>query len=68
MLDFEKSIGWTQAPDALMRSFVVIVFDPISGSFYGLLEAVELNAKKKLVLDAFPESLDLTQGHGMVGA
>jgi hypothetical protein len=51
-----------------MRSFVVIVFDPKSGSFHGLLEAVELGSKKKLVLDAFPESLDLTQGHGMVGA
>jgi len=38
-----------------MRSFVVIVFDPISGSSHGLLEAVELGSKEKLFLDAFPE-------------
>jgi hypothetical protein len=51
-----------------MRSFVVVVFDPIGGSFYGLFKAVELRTKKKLALDAFPETLDLTQRHGMVGA
>ena len=56
-----------QAANALMRSFVVIIFDPKGGSLHGLLEAVELGAKQKLVLDAFPESLDLTQSHGMVG-
>jgi hypothetical protein len=68
MLDLKKPVGRTQAANALMRSLVIIVFDPVSGSLHGLLEAVELGAKKKLALDAFPESLDLTQGHGMVGA
>jgi hypothetical protein len=51
-----------------MRSLVVIVFDPISGSLHGLFEAVELGAKQKFVLDAFPESLNLTKCHWMVGA
>jgi hypothetical protein len=35
---------------------------------HGLLEAVELGAKQKFVLDAFPKAFDLAQGHGMVGA
>jgi hypothetical protein len=43
-----------------MRAFVVVVFDPISGSFYSLFEAVKLRTKKKLPLDAFPETLDFT--------
>jgi hypothetical protein len=50
-----------------MRPFVVIVFDPISGSFYGLFEAVKLGTEKKLALDAFPETFDLAQSHGMMG-
>lgn len=67
MLDLEKPVGRTQAADTLMRSLVVVVFHPEGSPFYGLIEAVELSTKKKLALDAFPESLDLTQGHGMVG-
>jgi hypothetical protein len=67
MLDLKKPVGRTQAANALMRSLVIIVFDPKSGSLHGLLEAVELGAKKKFVLDAFPEAFDLAQGHGMVG-
>jgi hypothetical protein len=66
MLDLKKAVGRTQTTDTLMGSLVVIVFDPISGSLNGLLEAVELGPKQKLALDAFPESLDLTQCHGMV--
>ena len=50
-----------------MRSLVVVVFYPVIGPFYGLLEAVELRPKKKLSLDAFPETLDLSERHGMVG-
>jgi hypothetical protein len=50
-----------------MRSLVVVIFNPETGSFYGLFEAVGLCTKKKLVLDAFPETLDFTQRHGMVG-
>ena len=67
MLDLEKPVGRTQPADALMRSFVIVVFHPVSGSFHRLLEAVELRTKKKLALDAFPETLDLAQGHRMVG-
>jgi hypothetical protein len=51
-----------------MRSFVIIVFDPKSASCHCLLEAVELGTEEKLVLDAFPEPLNLAQCHGMVGA
>ena len=68
MLDLEKPVSRTQTANALMRSLVIIVFDPVGSSFHGLLEAVKLGAKKKFTLDAFPESLDLTQRHGMVGA
>jgi hypothetical protein len=66
VLDLEKPVSRTQASDTLMRSFVVIVFYPESRSRNGLLEAVELGPKKKLVLDAFPKAFDLTQCHGMV--
>jgi hypothetical protein len=67
VLDLEKPVGRAQASDTLMWSFVVIVFDPKSCSRNGLFEAVELGPEKKLVLDAFPESLDFSQCHGMVG-
>jgi hypothetical protein len=68
MGDLEEPVGRTQTADALMRPFVIVVLHPVGGSFHGLLEAVELRTKKKLALDAFPETLDLTQGHWMVGA
>jgi hypothetical protein len=67
MLDLEKPVGRAQTTDTLMGSLVVIVFDPVGSSLHGLLEAVELGTKKKLALDTFPKSLDLTQRHGMVG-
>jgi hypothetical protein len=68
MGDLEEPVGRTQPADALMRSFVIVVLHPVGGSFHCLLEAVELRPKKKLALDAFPEALDLTQRHGVVGA
>jgi hypothetical protein len=64
--NLKEPVGRTQPADALMRSFVIVVFNPVGDSFHGLLETVELGTKKKLALDAFPETLDLTQGHGMV--
>jgi hypothetical protein len=44
--DLEKTVGLTGPADALMRSFVIVLFDPVGDSFHGLLEAIELLAKQ----------------------
>ncbi len=67
MLDLKKPVSRTQPTDTLVRSHVVVIFDPVGGSLHGLFEAVELGPKKKFTLDAFPEPLDFTQRHRMVG-
>ena len=67
MLDLKKPVSRTQPTDTLVRSHVVVIFDPVDGSLHGLLEAVELGPKKKFTLDAFPEPFDFTQRHRMVG-
>nr|WP_319525794.1 hypothetical protein [uncultured Desulfosarcina sp.] len=67
MGDLEESVGRTQTADALVRPFVIVVFDPKSGALHGLLKAVELRPLEELAQDRFPEPLYLAQGHGMVG-
>jgi hypothetical protein len=67
-LDLEEPIGWAQAADALMRALVVVVFDPDLDALARGVEAFELRAGEELLPDAFPEALDLTQRHGMMGA
>jgi len=68
MLDLKKPVGRAQAPDTLMRPLVIVIFYPECRPFHRLLKAVELRTEKKLILDAFPEPLDFTQRHWMVGA
>ena len=68
MGDLKEPVSRTQPADTLMRSLIVVVLHPESGSFDSLLEVIELGSKKELALDAFPETLDLTQCHGVVGA
>jgi hypothetical protein len=67
-LDFEEAIGRTEPFDPLMRSLVVVIFDPEFDSLASRLEAVELGTAEELLPDAFPEALDLAQGHRMLGA
>jgi hypothetical protein len=66
-LDLEEAVGGAKAFDALVRPLVVIVFDPDFDAFPGRVEAVELGAAQELRPDAFPEPLDLAQGHGVMG-
>jgi hypothetical protein len=65
--DLEKPVGRTQPADALVRPLVVVIFDPEGAPLHSLFEAVKLHPLKKLVENGFPEPLDLTQRHGVVG-
>lgn len=65
-LDLEEAIRRAETFDALMRSFVVVVFDPEFDALAGRLEALELGAGEELLPETLPEALDLAQGHGMV--
>jgi hypothetical protein len=65
-LDLEEAIGWTESLDPLMRPLVVIIFDPEFDALTGVVEAVELGAVQKLLPDAFPETLDFAESHGMM--
>jgi hypothetical protein len=65
--DLKEPIGRTKSADALMRSFVIVVLHPVRTALHRLIKAAKLGTHKKLRLDAFPEALDLAQGHGMMG-
>ena len=64
--DFEKTIRWTEAFNALVRPFVVVITDPKSDAFASRFEALELGAREELLPDGLPEPLDLAQRHRMV--
>jgi hypothetical protein len=49
--DFEKPVGRTQPPDALVGSLVIVIFDPKRCPLHGLLEAVELSPLEELPQD-----------------
>ena len=51
-----------------MGPLVVVVPNPEPDSFPGGVEAFELRSGEKLLPDAFPEPLDLAEGHRMVWA
>jgi hypothetical protein len=65
-LDFKEAVGWAQAAQALVRAFVVIVFDPEFDPLAGGVEALELGADEELLPDRRPKPLDLAQGHGVM--
>jgi len=65
-LDFEETVGRAQSLDALVGPFVVVVLNPQFDPFAGALKVLELGPREELLPDAFPEALDLAQGHGMV--
>jgi hypothetical protein len=65
--DLEKPVGRAQSADALVGASVIIVFYPEGRPLHRLLEAVELGPLEELVLNRLPETLDLAQGHRMVG-
>jgi hypothetical protein len=67
MGDLKEPIGRTKPADALMRSCVIIVLHPVGAALHGLVKTAKLGAHKKLRLDAFPETLDFAQSHGMMG-
>jgi hypothetical protein len=68
ILDLKEAVGGAQAVNALMRSLVVIVFDPEFDPLTGGVKAVELGADQEVLPDGGPEALDLAEGHGMLRA
>jgi hypothetical protein len=67
-LDLEEAVRRTETFNALMRSLVVVVFDPEFDPLAGGVEAVELGADQEVLPDRGPEALDLAEGHGMLRA
>jgi hypothetical protein len=67
-LDLKEPIGRAKAFDALVGTFVVVIFDPKLDALAGGLKTLELGPGEKLLPHAFPEALDLAQGHGMMRA
>ena len=65
-LDLEETVRRTQAFDALVRTLVIVIFDPELDALTGRFKALELGALKELLPEGGPEALDLAQGHGMV--
>jgi len=61
--DLKEAISGTEAFDALMRSLVIIVFDPEPDALSGRLKAFELGTGEELLPDTFPEALDLAESH-----
>ena len=66
--NLEKSIGGTQAADALVGPFMIVIRNPKMGPRYRLFETVELSPLEKLVLDRLPETLNFTERHWMMRA
>lgn len=67
-LDFEEPISRTKPFDALVRAFVVVMFDPELDALAGGVEALELRSGQEVLPDGRPEAFDLSQGHGMLRA
>jgi hypothetical protein len=67
-LDLEGAVRRTEAFNALMRSLVVVIFDPEFDPLAGGVETVELGADQEVLPDRGPETFDLTEGHGMLRA
>ncbi len=65
--DGEEPVGREQPLQRLVRTFVVVVFDPQPHPFAGLLETVKLRPHQKVLPDRLPEPLDLAQRHGVMG-
>jgi hypothetical protein len=67
-LDLEEPIGRTEPFDALVRTLVVVILDPDFDALPRRFKTFELGAGEELLPEAFPEALDLAQGHGMMRA
>jgi hypothetical protein len=65
--DGEEPIRREQSLQRLVRTFVIVVFDPQPHPFACLLETVKLRPHQKVLPDRFPEPLDLAQRHRVMG-
>ena len=64
--DFEEAIGRAKAFDALMRTLVVVVFNPEPDALARGVEAFELSTGEEILPDGLPEALDFAQRHRMM--
>ena len=64
--DLEETVRRAQPADPLVRTLVVVVFQPQPHPLLRLLEAVELRPAEELAVDVLPEPLDLPQRHRVV--
>ena len=63
-----KPIRRTGAVNALVRTLMVVVVDPVVETLAGVGKRSEHRILQKFRPDRLPEPLDLAQGHGMVGS
>jgi hypothetical protein len=66
-LNLEEAIGRAQAADTLVRTLVIVIFDPAPDALAGGIEAFKLGAGKELLPQTGPEALDLSQRHRVLG-
>jgi hypothetical protein len=67
-LDLKEAIGRAQAADTLVRTLVIVIFDPASDALARRFKTFELGASEKLLPEAGPEALDLAQRHRVLWA
>jgi hypothetical protein len=61
-----EAVGGTKPFDALMRTLVVVIADPVIKPLRGVGKGSKVSVLQKLGPYGFPEPLDLAQGHGVV--
>lgn len=66
--DLKVPVSRTETFDALMRAFVIIVFDPATDALPSRLKTFELGAGQELLPDGLPEAFDFAQSHGVMRA
>jgi len=67
LLDLKEPVGWAHAFQALMGALVVVVLDPKRNAGLRFFEVFKLCSLEELRPDGFPVTLDLAQGHRMMG-
>jgi len=67
-LNGEEAVRGAEPLKTLVRTAMVVVFDPEFDSLPGVVEAAELGAGQEVLPERGPEAFDLAQGHGVMRA
>ncbi len=64
--DRKIPVGGTQTLQALVRTLVVVILDPVGDSFLGTLDGRKFSPDQEFLVDSFPKPLDLAKCLGVV--